>query len=186
MKNILAILFVFFGHSSINAQSRLYSNDAKISFYSKTAMENIEAENKRALCIWDTATGKLEFSVLIKGFEFDRALMQEHFNENYMESETYPKAKFKGKIDQPGKIVFTKDGVYPVTVTGQLEMHGVTKTITVPATIAVKGGALSAKSKITVALADYGIEVPKVVKENSSEKVTIEIAADYQIMGAVQ
>lgn len=184
MNKLIVVIFLL-SVQALNAQ-KYFSKTGKVSFYSDTDMEKIEAHNSSASTVIDAATGAIEWGVLIKGFAFDKALMQEHFNENYMESETYPKAKFKGKIDQPGKIVFTKDGVYPVTVTGQLEMHGVNKTITVPATIAVKGGALSAKSKITVALADYGIEVPKVVKENISEKVTIEIAADYQIMGAVQ
>jgi polyisoprenoid-binding protein YceI len=177
MNKIIVILLAL-SVQGLNAQ-KYFSKTGKVSFYSEAAMEKIEA-------VLDATTGAIEWGVLVKGFAFDKALMQEHFNENYMESESYPKAKFKGKIDQPEKVVYTKDGVYPVTISGQLEMHGVTKTITVPATIAVKNGALSAKSKITLALADYGIEIPKLVKENISEKVTIEISADYQIMGGVQ
>lgn len=183
--NKIIIILLALSVQGLNAQ-KYFSKTGKVSFYSEASMEKIEAHNTSASTVLDAATGAIEWGVLIKGFAFDKALMQEHFNENYMESETYPKAKFKGKIDQPEKVAYTKDGVYQVTVTGQLEMHGVTKTITVPATIAVKNGALSAKSKITLAIADYGIEIPKLVKENISEKVTIEVSADYQVMSGVQ
>lgn len=184
MNKIIFILLVL--SSQVLSAQKYFSKTGKVAFYSDAAMEKIEAHNTSASTVLDAATGALEWGVLIKGFAFEKALMQEHFNENYMESEKYPKAKFKGKLDQPEKVIYSKDGVYAVTVTGQLEMHGVTRTITVPATIAVKNGALSAKSKITVALADYGIEIPKLVKENISEKVTIEISADYQVMAGVQ
>ena len=111
--------------------------------------------------------------------------MQDHFNENYMESSIYPKAKFKGKIDNLAIVNFSKDGQYNVNVTGALEIHGVTKTVTTPAVITIKGGAVSARSKFAVAIADYKIEVPKLVADNIAEKVNIEIIADYQLMNPV-
>jgi len=120
--------------------------------------------------------------VLIQGFKFDKALMQEHFNENYMESTTYPKAKFKGKIDNLSSINFKKDGDYNATVSGQLEIHGVTKPVTATGVISVKGTNISAKSKFSVAVADYGIEIPKVVAENIAKNVDINVHADYQPM----
>ena len=102
-----------------------------------------------------------------------------------MESATYPKAKFKGKIDNPASVNFSKDGVYTVTVSGQLEMHGVTKPVTTQGTITIKGGVISAKSKLTVLVADYGIEIPKLVADNISKSVDINIMADYQLMNAI-
>lgn len=179
MKNILAILFVFLGHGSINAQSRLYSNDAKISFYSKTAMENIEAENKRALCIWDTATGKLEFSVLIKGFEFDRALMQEHFNENYMESDKFPKAFFKGTLKSEKPMKLQLDNNYTAKADGMLTIHGVTKQVSVPVTISSKNGKISSAAVFSVLLSDYNISIPSIVayKINKSIRIAVSVAA---------
>jgi polyisoprenoid-binding protein YceI len=134
--------------------------------------------------VLDGATGNIEWAVLIQGFKFEKALMQEHFNENYMESGTYPKAKFKGKIDNISSVDFKKDGVYNVDVSGQMEIHGVTKPVSAKGVISVKGGNISAKSKFSVAVADYGIVIPKVVAENIAKNVEINVQADYQTMPA--
>ena len=122
----VAILFLI-SQMSMYAQSKLYSKDARVSFFSKTAMENIDAQNNKALCIWDTGSGQLEFSVLIKGFEFDRALMQEHFNENYMESDKFPKAVFKGVLVVATSFSLQANGTYNVSAEGMLTIHGVSK-----------------------------------------------------------
>jgi len=183
MKQLVVIALVFCAQM-LPAQ-KYFSKTGSISFYSEAALEKIEAHNTSASTVIDASTGSLEWAVLIQGFKFDKALMQEHFNENYMESTTYPKAKFKGKIDNVSAIQFAKDGTYNVTISGQLEMHGVTKSISVPATFTVKNGALSAKSKFSVALEDYNIEVPKLVTDNISEKVTLDIAVDYQVMNSL-
>jgi polyisoprenoid-binding protein YceI len=161
---------------------KYFSKTGKISFYSEASLEKIEAHNTSASTVIDASTGTLEWGVLIQGFKFEKALMQDHFNENYMESSVYPKAKFKGKIDNLSAVNFKKDGQYPVNVSGQLEMHGVIKQVAVPATITIKGGAVSARSKFSVLLADYKIEIPKLVADKISEKVTIEVSADYQLM----
>jgi len=109
--------------------------------------------------------------------------MKEHFNENYMESSKYPKATFKGKLDNLSAINLSKDGTYPVTVTGQLEIHGVSQPVTAQGTVTVKKGAIiSANSKLSVALADYKIEIPKLVGDNISKTVDIVIQADYQLL----
>jgi polyisoprenoid-binding protein YceI len=96
--------------------------------------------------------------LLIKGFKFDNATMQEHFNENYMESDKYTKSTFAGAITNINEVNFTKDGVYNVIVAGALEIHGVKKQVTVPGTIEIKGGKVTAKSKFNIAIADFGIK----------------------------
>jgi polyisoprenoid-binding protein YceI len=128
------------------------------------------------------ATGTMEWAVLIQGFKFEKALMQEHFNENYMESETYPKSKFKGKIDNIKDVNLTKDGTYPVTASGQLEMHGISKPVTATGVITVKNGIVSAKSNLSILLADYGIIIPKVVADNISKTVNITVETNYQLL----
>lgn len=180
MKNLIVILFLFCVHG-ISGQ-KYFSKAGTITFYSDAPLEKIEAHNSSASTVIDAATGAMEWAVLIQGFKFDKSLMQDHFNENYMESSTYPKAKFKGKIDNLASVNFSKDGTYNVNVSGQLEMHGVTNTVSVPATFTVKNGVVSGKSKFSVLLSDYKIEVPKLVADNVAEKVAIEIAADYQLM----
>lgn len=181
MKNLIVILVLTLTAQLAMGQ-KYFSKTGKISFYSDAPMEKIEAHNTTASTVLDVTTGNLEWAVLIQGFKFEKALMQEHFNENYMESTTYPKAKFKGKIDNLSAVNFKKDGDYNVNVSGQLEIHGVTKPVTATGVISVKGGNISAKSKFSVAVADYGIQIPKVVAENIAKTVDINVQADYQAM----
>lgn len=180
MKNLIIIVLLLSAQLAVG--QKYFSKTGKISFYSDAPMEKIEAHNSTASTVLDLSTGNMEWAVLIQGFKFEKALMQEHFNENYMESTTYPKAKFKGKIDNLSDVNFKKDGDYNVNVSGQLEMHGVTKPVNATGVITVKGGNISAKSKFSVAVADYGIEIPKVVAENIAKNVDINVQADYQPM----
>jgi hypothetical protein len=169
----LAVIFLFVNNAY--GQSKLFTKSAKISFFSKTPMENISAVTNKAVSVWDLSSGQIEFSVLIKGFEFDRALMQEHFNENYMESDLYPKATFKGVVENPAALVLTKDNTYKVKIIGSLTMHGVTKPLSIPATIVVKGGTVSASAGFTVAAEDYKIKIPSIVAEKISKQITVNV-----------
>ena len=105
--------------------------------------------------------------------------MQEHFNENYMESDKYPKASFKGNITDLSKIDFTKDGKYGVNVSGDLTMHGVTKKVSAPGTVSVKSGKVAAESKFNLRLADYNISIPALVKDNIAEVIEITVSCGY-------
>jgi len=183
MKNLIVLIALLLSAQFAMGQ-KYFSKTGKISFYSDTPMEKIEATNSTASSVLDIGSGNFEWAVLIQGFKFEKALMQEHFNENYMESTEFPKAKFKGKIDNLSAVNFKKDGDYNVTVTGQMEIHGVIKPVTAPGVISVKGGNISAKSKFTIAVADYGIEIPKVVAENIAKNVDVNVQADYQPMPA--
>ena len=180
MKNILFILMLL--STQVAFGQKYFSKTGKITFSSDAPMEKIEAQNTSASTALDVPTGNLEWAVLIQGFKFEKALMQEHFNENYMESATYPKAKFKGKIDNISAVNFSKDGVYNVTATGQLEIHGTTKPVTSTGVITVKNGVVSAKSNFSVLLADYGIVIPKLVADNISKSVAITVDVNYQLM----
>lgn len=182
MKNIFFIAILL--STQLAYGQKYFSKTGKISFSSDAPMEKIEAQNSSAGTALDISTGNLEWAVLIQGFKFEKALMQEHFNENYMESATYPKAKFKGKIDNINTVNFSKDGVYNITSTGQLEIHGVTKPITTKGVITIKNGAVTAKSNFSVLLADYGIVIPKLVADNISKSVDITIDVNYQPMPA--
>ncbi len=154
---------------------KIYSKNGSISFFSKTSMENISASSNQALCVLDQSAGNLQFSVLIKSFVFKKALMQEHFNENYMESNQFPKASYKGQITDISKVNFSKDGNYSVATTGELTMHGVTQKINSPGTIVIKAGKISANADFSVLLADYKITVPKLAENNISKSIDIKI-----------
>jgi hypothetical protein len=184
MRNVIVVALVLCAQWAIG--QKYFSKTGKISFYSEAAIEKIEAHNASASTVLEVSTGAMEWAVLIQGFKFEKGLMQEHFNENYMESATYPKAKFKGKIDNLSAVNFSKDGEYNVTVSGQLEIHGVTKPVTAQGTIMVKNGVISAKSKMSVLVADFGIEIPKLVADNIAKKVDITVMTEYQAMIAMK
>lgn len=173
MKKLLLFSLLIASFSfSLNAQ-KYFVRDGKISFHSHTPIEKIEAHNNNATSVIDAESGKMEFAVLIKAFQFEKALMQEHFNENYMESSQFPKAKFKGQIVNIADIDFGEDGTYTADVNGQLTIHGVTQEVSVVGTFVVANGQLSAKSSFNVLVADYGIKIPAVVRENIAKEVEI-------------
>ncbi len=175
---LLAIGMQFSGF----AQSKYYTKTGTISFTAGTALEDIDAVNKSVTSIFDLSTGQVEFAVLIKGFEFKRGLMQEHFNENYMESEKFPKSIFKGKFDDVSKINFQKDGSYPTTVTGILEIHNVKKEVKVSGTITVEKGIISSTATFKVLLEDYGIKIPGAVKGKISPTADVKVNCIYKIL----
>jgi len=161
-------------------QERLITRNGSISFYSKAPLENIEANSKTALSVLDKKTGQIEFSVLIKSFTFEKALMQEHFNENYLESDKFPKAAFKGRIDNISNIDFEKDGKHTVSVTGQLSIHGETKTIITPAIITIQSGTTTANADFNISLTDYKINIPSLAKDKISNSVKIVVSLQYE------
>lgn len=178
MKTILFVLtLLIFSHVAI--AQRYISKNGHIWFYSHTPVEDIEAHNRQVVSILDASTGTIQFSLLIKSFEFKIALMQEHFNENYMESDKYPKASFKGTVKDIEKINFNKDADYTVEVSGDLYIHGVTNPVTTKGTITVQGSAITAKAKFIVAPKDYNIKIPSVVENNIAREIEVNVDVTY-------
>ena len=127
----------------------------------------------------NTKKGEFAFVVLIKSFKFKKALMEEHFNENYMESNKFPKANFQGSITDLNTINFFKDGTYPVIVKGVLTLHGIVKNIEAPGIISVAQGKINANSTFKINLKDYKIKVPAVVSNNIAETISITVDCKY-------
>ncbi len=157
------------------AQDKFFTKSGRINFYSKAPLEDIEARNKSAVTVLDTKTGTLQFSVLIKGFEFENAEMQEHFNDHYLESHKFPKADFKGTLTNNHEINYGKPGTYPAKAKGLLTIHGVTKEVQTTGTITVEPAAVKAASSFKVQVADYGIKIPSLVKDKIAKTVTISV-----------
>ena len=179
MKNILILLFCLMCLAgNVNAQ-KYFTKTGKISFYSKTPIEEIEAESNSASTVFDMESGKIQWAVLIKSFEFEKALMQEHFNENYMESSKFPKASFKGNIIGFEKLDLGTDGTHELDIVGVLTIHGVTNDVETTASFKIENGEILASSKLNILIADYQIEVPSVVSKNIAEKIDINIEASY-------
>lgn len=163
------------------AQDIQLTRNGTISFYSHTAVEDINAKNNQVFSSINTQTGVLQFLVLIKSFQFKNASMQQHFNDvEYMNSSVYPKSEFKGTIKELSKVNFSKDGVYPVVVEGNLTLHGVTNSVVTQGTIVVKNGNIQTESKFKINLADYKIKVPSIVTAKIAESVDVTIRCAYE------
>jgi polyisoprenoid-binding protein YceI len=179
---ILSALFILLAFS-VNAQKFMTKN-GYIGFYSHTPLEDIKADNNQVACILDASSGEIVFQVLMKSFKFEKALMEEHFNENYVESEKFPKASFKGKIINLSDVDFSKEGSYKVTVEGELSIHGVTNTTTTPGEIEIMGDGVRAHSQFVVKPEDYKIEIPGVVREKIAQEMTVTVDVKMSPMGS--
>lgn len=150
-----------------------------IGFFSHTPLEDIKADNNQVASVLDITTGDIVFQVLIKSFDFEKALMEEHFNENYLESEKFPKSTFTGKILNLSDVDFSKNGTYDVTVEGDLTIHGVTNKVSAKGTIEVKSDGIYANSKFNIVPEDYKIEIPGLVRNNIARSLEITVRMKY-------
>jgi polyisoprenoid-binding protein YceI len=178
MKHLFFSLIILSLVTSVNAQKFMTKNGF-ISFYGHTPMEDIKADNNQVASVLDISTGDLVFQVLIKSFHFDRALLEEHFNENYMESDKFPKATFKGKITNLQSVNFTKNGIYDVTVEGDLTIRDATNKINAKGTIEVITGGINANSKFLISPEDYKINIPGVVREKIAKNLEVTVTIKY-------
>ncbi len=168
------LLFCFLGNK-LEAQARFFTRTGEVSFYSKAPLEDIKAINKQLSCIYDINENRIIAKVLIKAFKFDKALMQEHFNENYLESDKYPKAIFKGKVLGNLKNHDKQNWQQSVFIEGSLTIHGVSRSIKEKANLSMNNGELSVKTVFYINISDYEIDIPSTVINNISEKVKISV-----------
>jgi hypothetical protein len=176
MKKFSLILVIIIFTSSLVSAQKYMTKGGTIRFSSDTPMEKIDAINRQVNSALDFATGNFVFKVLIRGFEFEKALMQEHFNENYMESEKFPNSTFNGKITNIKDVNLTKDGLYKVVAEGDLFMHGVTNKVKVNGTLEVKAGKILGVATFNVAPKDYIITIPAAVIKNISEAIKVDVS----------
>lgn len=182
-KLLISTLCCSFMLLGMNASAqRYFTKTGKVSFDATVpaSPEDIAGKNRTVTCVIDTKTAQLQFAVLMKGFEFERALMQEHFNENYVESHKFPKAEFKGQVDNNTAIDYSKDGTYNAKVKGKLTIHGETKDVETSGKIIVKDGKLQLTAEFSVVLADYKIAIPTLVADKvaKSAKVSVDCSLD--------
>jgi polyisoprenoid-binding protein YceI len=163
---------------SLSAGAQIYtakSGSTQVSFYSEAPLENIEAVNKSATIVLKTSTGDIQVRLSMQNFKFKNALMEEHFNENYMESDKYPNSEFKGKVNEG--VDFTKEGEQKVTVSGKMTIHGETRDVTMDGTINRTGDDIRLYTKFPVRVADYRITVPTMYVKNIAEVVDVTFSA---------
>ncbi len=169
MKKLVFIGLVSF---SLTTKAQIYIGEkCSIKFFSETKMENIDAENKVTKPVFNAANGSFAVQASHTGFMFKSSFMQEHYNENYMESEKFPYAKFTGKVKET--IDYSKNGKHEVSIEGKLSMHGVELPRTINGTIDVKDGVITMDSKFDVKVADYKIKVPSLYAEKIAEIIQV-------------
>ncbi|NML67993.1 YceI family protein [Hymenobacter sp. RP-2-7] len=175
---LLLALFGALGQLPAAAQTLFVTRSAQLAFFSSTPLENIDAKSSRAMSALDPKNHTVYFKVDNTSFEFPRKLMQEHFNDNYMESAKYPFSEFTGQYT--GAVDTEHDGSYPVLVTGKLKLHGVEKPYQVPGTITVSNHQLAVAASFTIALKDHHIDIPTLVVTKVAEQVQVTVKAVYE------
>jgi polyisoprenoid-binding protein YceI len=176
MKPIFLVLFLAAIRPSV-AYAQLYSTRSGfVGFYSKTPLEDVRGENGQVYAVIDAGKKNVAFAALLKGFIFPKELMQEHFNENYVESDKYPKATFSGAYT--GDVALDKDGVYKVAVKGGLTLHNITRTVETPATLEVRAGHLLGVAEFKVKPEDFNISIPSIVRDKIDKEITVKVNID--------
>jgi hypothetical protein len=158
---------------------KLSTRSGKVKFFSDAKIENIEAINKQVSSVMDLESGKFAFLVPIRGFVFEKALMQEHFNENYMESDQYPNATFKGRISNTEAINLKQTGEYQLKLEGKMKMHGVENPFSEEVTLTVKDEQVHLHSQFYLKASDYQIEIPAGKKDNINNRLEVTVNIDY-------
>jgi len=180
MKKISIILcFALITSGSLLAQSKFITKTGYTRFFSSAPLEDIEAHNEQVQSVLDFTKQEVVVSMAMQDFKFDKSLMREHFNENYVESEKYPKAIFKGKFTAKDTIDPNQNGKHEVTITGTITIHGVTQAVTTSGTISVSGSQVQAKTKFIIRVVDHDIDIPKIVFHNIAEEVEVTVELKY-------
>jgi polyisoprenoid-binding protein YceI len=172
MKKILFFGILVAATLNIQAQ-KFFTKDGTIRFFSNAKLEKIEATNNKASIVYDASSGAIEIATLVKGFIFENAFMGEHFNETYMESDKFPKANFKGKLENPSAVNVTMAGSYKAKVVGDLTMHGITKPVSTEATFVVGGGRIDTDAKFSIKASDFDVKIPGDKSDNISNVIEI-------------
>ena len=177
MQSLVKIVFLLFAISGATGQEIYKSTSVVAEFFSSAPIEDIAARADDGLSLWNTRTGEITFRVNIRSFQFEKGKMQEHFNENFMESQKYPYATFKGEVkDQPQPF---EPGNYEVMLAGVLEIHGVKQNRKVQAKVQVKESGMELQTDFTVPVAAHDIEIPKILWRNIAEEISVKVHANY-------
>ena len=182
--NIVVALALLAGSFAAQAQERYVSSKTHIKFFSTTPVEDIEAHNYASVSTLDQGTGEVVVSVPIQSFEFEKAMMQQHFNnEHFLESNVYPKSKFKASITNLADIDFKEDGAYHAEIEGEMTIKGQTRPIKETGTITIQGETLSVNAVFSLTLADYDItfDDSEMVSTKIAKNVEVTVEAEYSI-----
>ena len=180
MKNKI-ILLITFACLSFGIQAQKYiTKTGTIEIFSETPMFTIEGTNRKVASVLNTETGDVVASTLVRSFKFKEALVEEHFNENYIESNKFPKSIFKGKVMNIEKIDFSKDGSYDIIFEGKLTIHGATNYIKEKGKLSIKDGVVTVTVDFSISLKAYEIKVEKSYQDAIKDNILLKIHFDYK------
>ncbi len=180
MKYLVVLLMVF---PLLGQAQRYFTRSGEVVFFSSTPVEDIEAQNTSVRSVLDASSGAIQFSALMKSFVFEKALMQEHFNENYVESDDFPKAIFKGKITNLSSVNFDQPGTYSVKIVGTMTLHGVTQPLEVEGQLLVESAdKIEGTCSFIIEPETYGIKIPSLVRDKIAKEIEVSVKMNYQIM----
>jgi polyisoprenoid-binding protein YceI len=176
MKYIFSLLIIILSINNSFSQNKYLTKQGAISFFSHSTVEDIEAENNQVLSIIDLEKGDIAISILMKSFMFEKSLMQEHFNENYVESDKFPKSTFTGKIADINNL----EGRKKVSIKGDLTIHGIKKNVIIEPLVEIEGDSILLKGVFTVLVSDYEIKIPSVVKNNIAKTIEVKFSINHK------
>ncbi|MFA7445882.1 MAG: YceI family protein [Flavobacteriaceae bacterium] len=178
MRFSILLFFILCTCLGVSAQEKFFTKQGYISFFSHTSVEDIKAENKQVLSIIDLSTGEIAVTLLMKSFAFEKALMQEHFNENYVESDKYPKATFTGSIQNLSDLLQGNNTI--AEIKGNLTIKGITKPVTIESKALIEKDSIVLKGKFMVTVADFNIKIPAIVRKNIADSVEVTFVLTHQ------
>lgn len=176
MKYIFTLLIIILFINNSFSQNKYITKQGAISFFSHSTVEDIEAENNQVLSIIDLEKGDIAISILMKSFMFEKSLMQEHFNENYIESDKFPKSTFTGKIADINNL----EGRKKVSIKGELTIHGIKKNAIIESIVEFEGDSILLKGAFSVLVSDYEIKIPAVVKNNIAKTIQVKFSLNHK------
>lgn len=177
MKKLISVIVLGTIFQTCGYSQQYLTRSGFVGFYSRTPLEDIKAENHQAYSVIDIARKNLAFTLLLKGFLFPKELMQVHFNENYMESDKYPKASLNGTFT--GDVLLAKEDVYKINVSGDLSMHGVTRKIQCPATLEVRQGKLTGRCQFSIKPEDFNVKIPSIVRDKIEQEMKVLVEVNF-------
>ena len=180
MRTLFRLIILLLIGNLVHAQKYMTQNGV-ISFYSSTPVEDIEAINNQASGVINSDNGEIAAVLLMKAFNFEKALMQEHFNEKYVESDKFPKSMFKGQIVDYNELELN-DKPTEINIEGSLTIHGVTKPIAAKGSLAKKGDSLNLLTEFTVSASDFDISIPGPVRDKIAKELQVNVQFDLKQM----
>lgn len=177
MKKIHFLVFALLCCCYLSAQEKFLTKEGYVSFFSHSLVEDIKADNNQVLSVIDTATGKIAIQMLMRSFMFKKALMQEHFNENYVESYKYPKATFSGEIMNLNEL---SDENNETEIVGTLTVHGEEKEISTKVNVEFLEDGIRLKGDFNVDVADFKIKIPSIVANNIAKTIKVTFELDHK------